>query len=179
MGLAIIGAVVAVVGTVNSVIQQQEAKKNAGRAADEQRKTQMEQRAAQARQQAEEKRKMVREERVRRAKILQSSENTGVSGSSGETGALGSLSTQLSTNIGSNLGAKQNGENISRFSQNAADFGTAANFNMQEANQWNQAAAFGGNIFDAAGGGNIFSSTKSTSDPIGDFYQKGNRGAGD
>lgn len=177
MGLEVIGAVIAVVGTVSSVVAQQDAKSNAKKSAEQQRRAQAEQRAVQARQAAEERRKQVREERVRRAKILQSSENTGVSGSSGEVGALGSLSTQLASNIGSNLGAARSGELISGFNQSAADFNFNATKSMQEAGQWSQLAGIGGNIFDAAG--STASTKQSTSDPFTDFYLKGNRGAGD
>ena len=175
MGLEIVAAVAAVVGTVASISSQMDAKASAKKSAEEQRKSQSEQRAVAARQAAEEKRKQVREERVRRAKILQSSENTGTDGSSGETGALGSLATQLSSNIGSNIGAARSGSLISGFNQNAADFNYDTNKSMQEANQWGQFASFSGNIFDAAGG----TKAKPTSDPFTDFYLKGNRGAGD
>jgi len=177
MGLEIIGAIVAVVGTVSSVMSQQEAKKNASSSAAASRRSQEEQRAVQARQASEEKRKMVREERVRRAKILQSSENTGVAGSSGEVGALGSIATQFSANQGSNIGAARSGSLIGGFAQDAANENYSANKNMQEGAQWAQFGTIGSNIFDAAGG--FQASNKSTSDPFADFYLKGNRGTGD
>jgi hypothetical protein len=176
MGLEVIAAIAAVVGTVSSISSQMDAKKAAGRSAEEQRKAQNEQRAVASRQAAEEKRKQVREERVRRAKILQGAENTGTEGSSGEAGALGSLATQLSSNIGSNIGAARSGALIGGFNQSAADFSFDASKSMQEAGQWSQLAGIGGNIFEASGG---FSKTKTASDPFTDFYLKGNSGSGD
>lgn len=81
-----------------------------------------EQRASNAAAAAKERRQQIREERIRRATILQSSENSDVQGSSGESGALGSLSTQLGSNIGFNLGQEQSANNISLFQQHAADW---------------------------------------------------------
>src|SRR5690606_30643696 len=52
----------------------------------------------------ESRRQRVREERVRRAQILASSENVGTSRSSGEVGAIGALSTNLSGLFGQSLG---------------------------------------------------------------------------
>jgi hypothetical protein len=153
-----------------------DAKSSARKSAEEQRKAQSEQRAVQARQAAEEKRKQVREERVRRAKILQGSENTGVTGSSGEIGALGSLSTQLAANLGSNVGASRSGALIGGFNQTAADFSFDASKSMQEAGQWSQLAGVGENIFAASNG---LSKLKTASDPFTQFYLKGNSGSGD
>lgn len=77
---------------------------------------------------AKERRQQIREERVRRARVIQASINTGVADSSGELGAVGALSTNLNSNIGSNLGKMQTAENISIFNQGAAD----AQGNIQE-----------------------------------------------
>ena len=68
-----------------------------------------------------ERRMQMREERIRRASIMQASEATGTEGSSGEIGALGSLTTTLQSNIGTNLGRLQTAQNISIFQQKAAD----------------------------------------------------------
>ena len=181
MGMEIVGYVIMAAGAINSAMEQQEAKKNAANSADEQRKARQEQKASQAQQAAEEKRKMVREERVRRAKILQASENTGVADSSGEAGALGSLATQFSSNTGSNNSSARQGQMIGNYNQAAADFSSAAQGNMQQAAQWQQLSSIGGDI---AKNGNIFStamstSSKQSSDPFSDFYLKGNRGTGD
>ena len=66
--------------------------------------------AEQAAQQAAQTRSQIREERVRRAQILQSSENTGVTGSSGALGATGALQTT----VGSNLAAASRQANSAR-----------------------------------------------------------------
>ena len=83
--------------------------------------SQSEQRAINKAQQAEEMRKHIREERIRRARILQSAEASGTSESSGEAGAISSLSTQLGSNMGFNQNLAARGAAISQFQQNAAD----------------------------------------------------------
>lgn len=125
----------------------------------ENRKIQGEQRAANAASAASERRSQIREERVRRGRIMQSSENTGADGSSGEFGALGSLSTTLNNNIGYNLGRVAAGERTSGYAQNSADFmgrardfSVAAQNNMVDAQQSDQLFGIGLKIFDASGG---------------------------
>ena len=118
----------------------------------EQEKIQGEQRAQNAAQAAQERRNQVREERVRRSRILQSAEGTGVSDSSGEFGALGSLGTQLSANVGGNLGKLASSERTGVYAQNAANFmGEAQNamFNAQQADKLFNLST---SIFSAAGG---------------------------
>lgn len=144
-----IAAIAAATSAVAGISSGLNAKAAAGKSAEAQRNAQDEQRANQARQAAEEQRKQVREERVRRARILQSSENTGVSGSSGELGAIGSLATQFSTNLGSNAGAKQSGQAISAFAQQAADFGFQAQQSQADAQMFNQISGMAGSIFNA------------------------------
>lgn len=80
-----------------------------------------EQAAVNKTQQLQEQRNQIRRERVQRARILQASENTGVAGSSGEAGAIGSLSTQLGSNLGINSDLVFHGGNISAASQRAAN----------------------------------------------------------
>lgn len=63
-----------------------------------------------AAQQTAQTRAQIREERVRRAQILQSSENTGVTGSSGALGSTGALQTT----VGSNLAAASRQANSAR-----------------------------------------------------------------
>lgn len=140
------------ISTVVGVMARQDAQDAANRSAEEQRKVQAEQRAQNAAQAANERRQQVREERVRRARVLQSAENTGVDQSSGEFGALGSLSTNLGSNIGSNLGRLTAANNMSIFSQNAANFNLQAQNLMFRANAADQLASFSGNIFSASGG---------------------------
>ncbi len=89
---------------------------------------QSEQKAANVAAASTERRQQIREARVRRARIMQSSQGTGATGSSAEFGSIGGMSTQLATNIGSNLGAIQTAGRISDLGQTAADFGTQANF---------------------------------------------------
>lgn len=133
---------------------QKEAKKDAKRAEAEQRKAQAEQRASNAAQSAAERRAQIREERVRRAKVIQASENTGVSGSSGEAGATANLATTLGSNIGRNIGALQTAENISQANQNAADFLGSAQSHQADASMWGTVGQLGQSIFSAAGGFN-------------------------
>lgn len=120
MGWAI-AAVVAVVGAAVSNDQQQKANYQQRLAGEEGKRIQREQQAQNAAQQAAERRKQIREERVRRARIIQASSNSGTEASSGELGAIGGLSTNLNSNIGQNLGAVQSANNISIFSQNISD----------------------------------------------------------
>lgn len=129
-----------------------DAKEAARRSADEQRKVQAEQKALNAQQAAQERRNQIREERVRRARILQSSENTGADGSSGLSGALGSMSAQLGNNLGINAGRIAAGNRISTFTQNAADFNLAAQESMNKASNADTLFNLSGSIFNAAGG---------------------------
>ncbi len=104
-GAAIAGYVsagAAVVGTVMSYNAQQDAKQNARESAEAQRAAQAEQRARAAAQAAQERRQQIREERVRRARIIQGSENAGVTDSSGAMGALAGIATNISANLGAN-----------------------------------------------------------------------------
>lgn len=119
--MAIVGTIVAAASLGFSIYANEQARSDAKDARREQEKAQAEQRAQNASSSAEERRKQVREERIRRARILQASSNTGTAESSGEIGALGSLSTQLSTNIGLSTMAQQRANNISIFNQNASD----------------------------------------------------------
>lgn len=113
----------------------QEAKEEANqaqnRSREAQEKIQSEQRANNAAKQAEARRKAYREERVRRARIMQSAENTGVEGSSGEYGALGNLETQLSTTLGNQIGGAASVDRISGYAQDNAN----AQFDFQNAQQ--------------------------------------------
>lgn len=151
--------------------QQREAARNQRRAAEEQRKINAQTQARQAQEAARERRQQIREERVRRARILQSSENLGVSGSSGEIGAVGALSTNLSSNIGDNIGALDTARTISGFSQRQADFVSAANQNLATANLWGQASSFSSSIFNQVGGFNSLFGGSTVSDVGGQRHQ--------
>lgn len=147
--MLVVGAVAA--SSYVSYTERKEAKKDAKRAANEQRKAQSEQRAQQAAQQAAERRQQIREERVRRAKILQSAQNTGTAGGSGVAGAVGSLSTQLGANIGMNLGAIQASNRISAFMQNAADYNLASQNHMFNADNAQAIGSAAVSIFGSMG----------------------------
>lgn len=147
--MLVVGAVAA--SSYVSYTERKEAKKDAKRAANEQRKVQSEQRAQQAAQQAAERRQQIREERVRRAKIIQSAQNTGTAGSSGMSGALSSLSTQLGTNIGFNIGASQAGDRMSRFMQNAADYNLSSQNHLFRADNAQAVGSAAVSIFGSMG----------------------------
>ena len=146
-------------GAVKQAQAQREARRDAKKAEREQKKARAEQRASNAAQSAAERRGQIREERIRRAKVLQASENTGVSGSSGEIGATSNLGTTLGSNIGRNLGAIQTANNISEANQNAADFLGSAQSHSTDASMWGSVGNLGQSIFSAAGGFNAFKST--------------------
>ena len=149
--LAAVAAVVGIIGTVKGIQAQNEARATAAASADQQRKAQAEQRAVAAAQQANDRRAQIREERVRRARILQGSENTGTAGSSGEAGSVGSIATQYFANTGSLLGGAQASANISIFQQNAANFNYSTQKSSQEASIYGQAGQLAGNIFEQVG----------------------------
>lgn len=127
--------------------------------AKEQEKVRGEQAALNAQQAANERRQQIREERIRRARVLAAAEGTGTEGSSGALGSVAGFATQLGANIGTNLGQLFGTGRINQYSQQAANFGTAA-MNAQS----NQAAAqnlmgLSSSIFSAAGGFGAFKST--------------------
>lgn len=150
--IAVASAIAGGVSAYSGIQSRKEAAANYSAQADEQRKAQSEQSALNFQQQAQERRNQVREERVRRAKILQASENGGTAGSSGEYGAIDSLATQLSSNLGINAGRAQAGANIGGYLQNAADFGLAAQQAVSGAQTADSLFNLAGNIFTASGG---------------------------
>jgi Flp pilus assembly protein TadB len=131
---------------------QYEANQNAKAAASENRKIQSEQKAQNDATAAAERRKQIREERIRRARIQQAAQNTGTSGSAGELGAVGGLSTNLSSGIGFNIGAQQSAANISVYAQSAANFDMNRQNAMQDLEKANQMFSLGTSIFMNAGG---------------------------
>lgn len=159
--MAAVSTIVTVVGMVvaaYSAQQQQSAQKKAmaqqQQAADEQKKAREEQKAAQDAQAAAERRAQIREERVKRARVVQASQNTGVGDSSGEIGGVGSSATQLGSNLGFNIGQREAASNISDYNQNAADFLSSAQSSMNSAANWGQVGSLGTSIFQAGGGFN-------------------------
>lgn len=114
---------------------------------------------------ANERRRQIREERVRRARIVQASENTGTGQSSGEVGVLGGMATQLGSNLGFNAGTIMRANNISTFGQQAFD----ANQSTAKAQA---TGAIASSIFSAAGGFGAFKT------PAGTTTQPANTGFG-
>lgn len=161
----VIGAVAAVGGTVASMDAQRRQGRAQDRAAEEQENIQREQEAQNAKAASDERRQQLREERVRRGRVMQSAANTGVAGSSGELGALGALATNLNTNIGANLGMLQSAQNISGYSQNAANAMGQANQAGANASLWNQVSGIGTSIFQAGGGFNTLQGIGGSSSP--------------
>ena len=98
-------------------------------AAREQRKARAVSTAESAAKQQQDIRMQVRQERIKRAQIIQASQNTGVSLSSGSLGGQGALSTQIGGNIGQISRESNSNQAISQFGQSAADAsGRAATF---------------------------------------------------
>jgi hypothetical protein len=157
--------------SVDGYLKGEEAAKKGREAANESRIAQAKQKseteATKAQQQMQERRRQIREERVRRARLLQSSENTGTSGSSGEFDALGNLSTAFSVAVGESAGAKASGDRMTGYLQEGAD----AQFKGQQAQADMSSASsqvgLGMNLFSAAGGmssaSSIFGSSKPSS----------------
>lgn len=150
--IAAVAVGVSAVGTVMQMEAAKDAKKAQSQAAEEQSKANAEQKAQNAAQAAAARRQAIREERVKRARVMQAATNTGVSQSSGEMGATGSLSTQLGANLGFNLGANASADRISNYNQNAADLIGSAQNKMADAQMWGSIGSLGTSVFSAAGG---------------------------
>lgn len=151
MGLGV--AIASLIMTAVATVKQQEAASDARK---EQKKQRQEQQAVNAEQAAREKRQQIREERIRRAQILQASENTGVAGSSGEMGATGNLSTQLSANLGFTSGQQRHASNMSIFQQKEADA-------LGRGQMWAGVGNISSSIFSASGGFGAFKGTPKSS----------------
>ncbi len=135
-------AAAALTATAVSGYQQYQAASDASDAREEQ------QAISGAQQQIEQRRgtrQAVREERIRRARIMQASENTGVAGSSSQFGSVAALNTATGTNIANQRGA-----------QSAARGVTAANQRISDAQSsgqmWGAVGQASGSVFGAAGG---------------------------
>lgn len=153
MGIEVIAAAALALNVVGAINQADAAKK----AKDAQEDAQREQRAANAAQAAQERRQQIREERIKRARIVQASSNTGVSESSGEIGATGGLATQLGGNIGFNLGQLAHAQRTSESLQKASDYQTSA------AN-WGAIGGVGRSIFSLTAG-SLFQSADMSQPP--------------
>lgn len=164
---ALAGLAVAAYSSSQQRSAQKDAEKAQKKAINEQKTARAEQEAVNARQAAEERRQQIREERVRRAQVIQASANTGVSGSSGELGAVSNLGNQLGSNIGFNASQIRSANNITNANQSAADYLSSAQSKLNSANQWGGFAGLGLNIFQAGGGFNsIFGSMTQAPAPV-------------
>jgi hypothetical protein len=124
MGIELIVAgLSALVGVVGGIAQANAASAAAG----QEREARNIQTAQQKTAGIESRRQRIREERIRRAQIIAASENQGTSNSSGQVGAVGALSTNLSGLIGSSLGESKANQAVSDRLQNAADFTAQGN----------------------------------------------------
>ena len=122
--LATIAAIASAGTAVYGIIQSQNAR-------EDQAKARAVAEAQNTQQQMDAKRQQIRAERVQRARVLQSASNTGTAYSSGEAGAVGSIETQLSGNMGSLNAAASNSAEMSGYQQAAAD--AAGNAQMASA----------------------------------------------
>lgn len=124
VSIAIIGTVLSsVVGVAGGI-----ASANAtSRAADEQKEANNISAAQNKVDSLEQRRAKVREERIRRAMVISSSENSGTSGSSGEIGSIGALNTNLAGLVSTSLGQSRANNGINNRQQSAADFTSKAN----------------------------------------------------
>lgn len=147
MGVAeAIGVAALALGAYTTVKSQQQAKKaaraqkNAARA---QQESAAEQQANQRAQQEMERRKQVRENRIRVAQMMQNSENTGTSAGSGEMGVVGSLNTQMNTNLGFISGQAMHTNAASAYNQQASDLWFQATEYQNKAQNIQQWGNFG------------------------------------
>jgi hypothetical protein len=115
----VVGSIIAAAGTAKSVQQQR-------RAASSQRKAQEEQLKRQQAADARERARQVREARVARARAQQAIENQGAGGSSIASGALGSIQTQLGSNLGFQANQQASVLTQSGFMQDAASARSSA-----------------------------------------------------
>jgi hypothetical protein len=125
MGIELIlGAVAAVVGVVGGVAQANAA----SRAADAQKEANAISAGQQEVAARESRRQAIREERIRRAKILASAENTGTSNSSAAIAATGALTSNIRGIFANSRGESAANRGINANLQRAADFTAEANF---------------------------------------------------
>lgn len=106
-------AVVSAGATIAATSQQRKARKT-------QEEAQRVQTASERTQQIRAERQRVREERIRRARILQSAESSGVTGSSSQIGGVSSLQGQLQSAQAFTAGQTSAVEGINRLNQSAS-----------------------------------------------------------
>lgn len=150
--VAVAGLALAAGGVAMSYSQQRRAARQQAQAEDAQKQAQAEESAGRASQAAAERRQQLRDQRIRRGQIVNAAAASGTQDSSGESGALGSLSTQLSANMGMNEAGFQRGQRISMFNQDAANSFGDARVSQGRAAMFQQVSQLGGSMFSAAGG---------------------------
>lgn len=119
--MAAISTIIAGVALATTAYSISEQKSEAKKAARAQTQIRNEENARNKSQQMVERRQQLREERIKRARVIQAAQNTGTAASSGETGAVSSLGTQLGSNLGFNQSLIRSGERMSIFAQQASD----------------------------------------------------------
>lgn len=162
MGFGLIIGAISAVASVASGLAQASAAKKAARAqeaaAAEQKEARNVQAAATENTAMESRRQRVREARIRRAQIIAASENAGTNQSSGQSGAVGAISTNLAGLLGNSLGESAAARGINAANQRAEDqFGRARQFEAKGAaiGAWGNAIQSGisgfSSIFDKPG----------------------------
>ncbi len=140
MGIELIFAAASLaVGLVSTGISVSNANKSAA-AQKESQNIQLGQSAVNAR---ENRRQLLREERIRRARILQSSNNAGGAGSSAESGALGAISTNVDSQVAASSGESKANAGINVQNQKALDYDNKA----KQALAWGEVFQGGVNSF--------------------------------
>lgn len=148
--MAAVSSIIAAAALAATAAAGYEQRQQAKKAAKEQKEARAIAGAEQSAQQMEGRRQQLREERVRRAQILQASENTGVTASSGALGSVSALGTSTGANVASLSRQANSATGISAASQRAANadlrgqeaaaiggitssvFGTALNVRMSQ-----------------------------------------------
>jgi hypothetical protein len=137
------------VSTAVTLKAQHDAAKQADKAADAEKEANATAAAEQKGQQREKTRAQVREARVRRAAILQASENTGVAASSGEAGAVGATGTILGASVASSARSTQAANGITNSLQQAADYREKGQKILDRAQTINSAINMGSGAYGA------------------------------
>lgn len=119
--MAATSTIVAVVGAVVAGATAYESRQEQKAAAKKQKEAGKVSQAEKAAQQTAQTRQQIREERIRRAQILQQSQNTGVAGSSGAIGSTGALQTSVGSNVAAASRQANSYAAIGNLQQGAAD----------------------------------------------------------
>ena len=150
-GLGLMGAM-AVGGHMEQSRLSKKASRERSRAFEQQREAQRKQDAREQAQLAFSRRQQVREERVRRAQILQRSQNLGVAGGSGALGSVGALGTLTGSAMGQQLFQGQAASSISGNLQAASAFETSAMNLDMKSREMQGYSQMGSSLFIQAGG---------------------------